>query len=488
MSPGKSPEATQPASTYRQLSILPMINISRFCALVGIAFVAGVLFSFSTRADDAASQNLANSDGESQSKAPFEKKEENAEQQNWLFHFQGTEILQGQPGFHAPYSGINSLHPGDNFRQTTTVDLYFGARLLPGTEVYFNPEYYQGFSFGITHGIAAFPNAESSKVGKYRGDIFIPHLFLRQVWGFGGEQEQIEGGQLQLAEKQDISRFTLTVGRMSVTDQFDNNAYAHDPSSQFLNWAIVDQGSFDFAGDSLGYEQGLTLELNQKRWAARWGIFTVPRVSNGFATDGHFLKAWQQVGELEERYELFGHPGTVRFLGYLESANMGSFAATVHNPSLHEDIAQTRRYRYTYGLGINFEQEITKDIGTFLRAGYRDPNYEFWQYTDISKSLSLGVQIKGNSWCRPNDALGLAYALDGLGHAQRKYFAAGGLGIVVGDGKLDYGLENVFETYYNLAVFKGVNVSLDYQLAVNPAYNQDRGPINIFMARFHFQY
>ncbi len=465
-----------------------MINSARLFAVLGIIFVTETQYPLSTRADENVQQNLATDDGKSQSTVPLEKKEEAAELQNWLFHFQGTEILQGQPGFHDPYSGINSLHSGDNFRQTTTADLFFGARLLPGSEVYFNPEYYQGFSFGITHGIAAFPNAQSSKVGKYRGDLFIPHLFLRQVWGFGGEQEQIDGSQLQLAGKADISRFTLTVGKMAVTDQLDNNSYAHDPSSQFLNWAVVDQGSFDFAGDSLGYEYGLTLELNQKLWAARWGIFTVPRVSNGFATDGHFLKAWQQVAELEERYELFGHPGKVRFLGYLESANMGSFPATLDNPSLHEDITKTRRFRYTYGLGINFEQEISKDIGAFLRAGYRDPNYEFWQYTDISRSLALGLQIKGSAWCRPNDTFGLADALDGLGHAQRKYFGAGGLGILVGDGKLHYGLENVIETYYNLEVFKGVNVTLDYQLVVNPAYNQDRGPINVFMARFHFQY
>ncbi len=454
--------------------------------MLGFVFAASVPFSPSARADDDAQQNLASDDKKSR-KVPLEK-EEAAESQNWLFHFQGTEILQGQPGFHDPYSGTNSLHSGDNFRQSTTADLFFGARLLPGTEIYFNPEYYQGFSFAISRGIAAFPNAQSSKVGKYRGDVFIPHLFLRQVWGFGGEQEQIDGGQLQLAGKADISRFTLTVGKMAVTDQFDNNSYAHDPSSQFLNWAITDQGSFDFAADSLGYEYGLTLELNQKRWAARWGIFTVPRVSNGLATDGHFLKAWQQVAELEERYELFGHPGKVRFLGYFESANMGSYQATLNNPSLHEDITRTRSFRYTYGFGINFEQEITKDIGAFLRAGYRDPKYEFWQYTDISRSLALGLQIKGNGWCRPNDTFGLADALDGIGHAQRKYFGAGGLGILIGDGKLRYGLENVIETYYNLEVFKGLNVSLDYQLVVNPAYNQDRGPINIFMARFHFQY
>ena len=463
-----------------------MIRHAGIFLVFGVVFVASFECPLSSKADENTQQSLT--DDNKERGAPLEEKAATSEHQDWLFHIQATEIFQGQPGFHAPYSGINSILPADDFRQTSNVDLFLGLRLLPRTEVYLDTEYYQGFSFADTHGIAAFPNAQASKVGKYRGDIFIPRLFLRQVWGFGGEQEQIEADQLQLASKEDISRFTLTVGKMSVTDQFDNNAYAHDPTSQFLNWAVVDQASFDFAGDSLGYEYGLTLELNQKNWAARWGIFTVPRVSNGFATDGHYLKAWQQVAELEERYQLFGHPGKVRFLGYLESANMGSYRATLDNPSLFEDITKTRRFRYTYGLGINFEQEITETIGAFLRAGDRDPNYEFWQYTDVSRSLSLGLQIKGNSWHRPDDTFGFAEALDALGHAQREYFAAGGLGILVGDGKLSYGLENVIETYYNLQLFKGLNVSLDYQLVVNPAYNEARGPINIFIARFHLQY
>jgi high affinity Mn2+ porin len=475
-------------NTNSSTSDYPMINIARLVVLIGIIFTTSVQFSLSASADDT-QQNLANDDGKSQTKVPLETKEEKAEQQSWLLHTQGTEIFQGQPGFHDPYDGVNSLRSTDNFRQTSSLDLFFGARFWPGSEFYFNPEYFQGFGLGLTHGIAAFPNAQAYKVGKYRGDLFIPHLFLRQVWGLGGEQEQIDGDLLQLAGKADISRVTLTVGKMGVGDQFDNNAYAHDPTTQFLNWVLVDQGSFDYAADSLGYEYGATLELNQKRWAVRWGIFTVPRVSNGLATDGHYAKAWQQVAELEERYELCGHPGKIRFLGYLESAKMGSYRATLNNPSLGNDITQTRRYRYTYGLGINIEQEITKDIGAFLRAGYRDPNYEIWQFTDVTRSLSLGLQIKGSAWCRPNDTFGLADALDGVGHAQRRFFAAGGLGPLVGDGKLPhYGLENVIETYYNFEVFKGVNLSLDYQLVINPAYNQDRGPINVFAARIHFQY
>jgi high affinity Mn2+ porin len=369
-----------------------MMNISSLGGLFGIILTGSFELQLSCKAQDLSTRD---------DKTPIVQTENAGEHQNWLLHVQGTEIIQGQPGgFNSPYRGTNSLAPGDNFRQTSSFDVYLGAHLWPGGELYFNPEYYQGFGLGLTHGIAAFTNGEAYKVGKYRGDVFIPHLFFRQTWGFGGEQEQLDADLLQLAKKVDVSRLTLTVGKMSVGDQFDNNAYAHDARTQFLNWALIDQGSFDYAADSLGYEYGITLELNQKDWAARWGIFTVPRVSNGLATDGHFSKAWQQVLELERRYVLWGHPGKIRVLGSLESAHLGSYRATVDAPALMEDITQTRRYRYTYGLGSNVEQEIAGDIGAFLRVGYRDPNYEVWQFTDIDRSLSLGIQVKGTRWHR----------------------------------------------------------------------------------------
>jgi high affinity Mn2+ porin len=426
-------------------------------------------------------------EGKRDDQVPIVQDHGTEEHQNWAVHFDAIAVIQGQPGFHDPYSGKNSLHSGDNVRQTTDIDLFFGFRLWPGGELYFNAEYYQGFGLAITHGLAAFPNSEAYKVGKYRGDFFIPRIFFRQIWGFGGEQERIEADQLELAKKVDVSRLTLQIGKFSVTDVFDDNTYAHDPRDDFLNWAAIDAAAFDYAADSLGFEYGVSLDLNQKYWAARWGIFTVPRVSNGLATEGRLDRGWQQVAELEGRYSLFGHPGKVRLLGYLESANMGSYSAAASSPTL--DLVPTRRYRLTYGLVLNFEQEITKDLGAFLRLGFRDPKYEVWQFIDTSKSLEIGLSLKGSAWKRPDDTVGLANMVDGLGHAQKRFFAAGGLGILVGDGRLPhYGLENVVETYYNFQVRKGINLTLDYQLAINPAYNEDRGPINIFSARLRFQF
>jgi high affinity Mn2+ porin len=415
--------------------------------------------------------------------------ERTSEHQNWLLHVQGTEVFQGQPGFHSPYVGPNSLLPEDTFKQSSSFDIYLGAHLWPGGEIYFNPEYYQGFGLSNTHGIAAFPNAENYKVGQKIGDIFIAHLFLRQTFGFGGEQEELPADQLQLAQRVDVSRLTITIGRLSVGDQFDANSYAHSSRMQFLNWILVDNGAFDYAADSVGVIEGGAAELNQKTWALRYGIFDVPRVSNGFAKDGHFLKAWQQVLELEERYTILDRPGKIRFLGWLESAHMGSYRETLANPSFMEDITLTRRYRYQYGFGLSAEQEITKDLGAFLRASWRDGEEEVWQFTDIDWSISGGFQVQGTSWKRSEDVVGIAGILDGLSSAHRDYLAAGGLGPLIGDGKLPhYEPEGILEIYYNAQVIKNVYLGIDYQFVANPGYNSDRGPVNIFSSRFHFQF
>ena len=413
---------------------------------------------------------------------------QDSEQQRWSFHIQATEIAMGQPGFRSPYQGTNSIPPDDDFRQTSTFDVYLGARLWPGGEAYVDVEYYQGFGFANTHGIAAFPNAEGTKVGQSIGDGLLPHLFFRQTFGFGGEQEELEGDQLQLAEKVDVSRLTFTFGRLTTGDQFDVNSYAHNARTQFLNWALSNNGAYDFAADSYGLIEGATLELNQKKWALRYGIFDVPRVSNGFAKDLHLLKAWQQVLELEERYTIQERPGKIRLLGWLESAHMGSYSETLADPALMEDIAKTRRYRYQYGFALNVEQAISENIGAFMRASWRDGQSEVWQYTDIDDSVSAGLQVKGNPWNRNGDTLGIAGIIDGISPAHRAFLAAGGLGPLIGDGKLPhYSLEKVIETYYDVEVTKNIHFGLDYQFVANPAYNADRGPINIFGARFHFQ-
>lgn len=409
-------------------------------------------------------------------------------QENWLFHGQSTFIMQGQPGFDAKYSGENSLLPHDNLRDTFSIDLYLGVRPWQGAELYVQPEFFQGAGFADARGIAAFPNGEAYKQGSKYGLVIWPHIMLRQIFGFGGEQEAVKGELLQMTGKVDVNRLTVTVGRFAVFDQFDVNAYAHDSRGQFMNWALLDAGAFDFAADAYGFTQGLSLELNQKRWALRWGAFMAPKVSNGVDVNWNIFQQWQQVAELEVRYNLAEHPGKVRLLCWVERAHMGSYSETLAYPALNQDISRTRQFRIQQGVVLNLEQEIRKDLGVFLRAGWRDGKSEVWQFTDIDRSLSTGLSLKGTSWGRENDTFGLAYILDGLGPDSKAYFAAGGLGPLVGDGKLNYGLESIMEAYYDATLRKGVHLAFDYQLVNNPAYNRDRGPINIFSARLHLEF
>ena len=409
------------------------------------------------------------------------------ESQNWMVHAQNTEIVQGQPGFHAPYSGPNSIYPNDGVRQTISLDLYLGAHLWPGGEIYFNPEYYQGFGFAQTHGFADFSNAEAYKAGESIGGEWIPHAFYRQTIGLGGEQERQTSGQLQLAEKVDISRLTWTVGRIGVTDQFDTNLYANNGRTQFMNWTFVNATAFDYAADTLGSTYGTTIELNQKNYAVRAGIFQMEKAQSANGFDNDLVHAWQAVSEYDQKTSISGHPGVVRLLGWLAEKNVGAFGLTLSNPANNLDTTQTSKYRYEYGFVLNIEQEVARDIGVFLRASLTPGDTPSWN-TDVSKNISMGTQLIGELWNRPSDSIGFGTFVSGLNKGYQNYLAQGGQGILVGDGALNYQPEYGLETFYNYRLLEHVTLSADYQLIVDPGYNVDRGPINIFSARLHLDY
>ncbi len=413
---------------------------------------------------------------------------EAAPERAWNWHVQNTDILQADPGFPAKYSGPNSLESDGEVRETVSLDLMFGARLWRGAEAHVDGMMWQGFGLSKTLGIEGFPNGEAFRLGTKVPNVTVARLFLRQTIGLGGEQEAVEDDALHLAGKQDVSRITLTLGKMNAKDIFDNNAYANDSRTQFMNWALMANEAWDFPADSLGYETGFAAELNRPQWAVRYGLFQVPRTSNGMAQDQHYLDAWSMVSEFERRYTLNGHPGAVRFLASLTRANMGSYQEALDNPVRPADIVATRQYRYKYGFGLNVEQEVVKNVGVFTRLGWSDGHTESWFFSDVDRTATLGLSIKGQFWGRPNDVFGLAGAINGASRVHQEFFAAGGTGILGGDGALNYGWEKVLETYYDVQIWKTIRFALDYQFVSNPAYNRDRGPVSVFGARLHWEF
>ena len=401
---------------------------------------------------------------------------------------QGTVVPQGNWKFRSPYAGLNSLPSILNYRTTETATLYLAARLWEGGEVIFDPEISGGSGIGRTLGLAGFANGEATRVGAVQPTIYVARLLYSQTFGLGGEREPIKAGPNLIAGEQDVSRLTFRVGKMSAVDQFDDNAYSHDPRTQFLNWSIMYNGAWDYPANTRGYTYGGTAEFNQKDWAVRYGVWGEPSVSNGAPIDPHILKAQGQALEFEYRYKLATRPGTVLLLAFLNHAHMGKYSQALDQMPVNPDITLTRSYREKYGLGLNFEQEISDDLGGFLRLGWNDGRSESWAFTEIDSTVSSGLLLKGTRWSRPTDKVGLAFAFNGISKSHRDYLAAGGYGFIVGDGRLNYGAEQIIETFYNWEIKTGINVTFDFQGVNLPAYNRDRGPVAIAATRVHFEY
>ena len=414
--------------------------------------------------------------------------------QGWAIHGQSTFVDQYHPGFHSAYSGPNSLDAGRRGDETWDVTLYAGFRPWRGAEIWVNPEVDQGFGFNNTLGIAGFSSAEAYKVGEAVPYVRVPKLFLRQTLDVDGQVQGIEPDLNQLGGFQAANRIIATVGKFSVVDVFDTNKYAHDPRNDFLNWAIVDAGAFDYAADAWGYSYGASIEWYQSWWTLRGGLFDGSVTPNSKFLSQNLGQQFQAVLETEARYVLFGQAGKLKLLGYETRARLAKFsqleAYFAANPNANNvDAEIIRRVRSKYGASVNIEQPVAQDLGFFLRASLSDGRSETYDFTDIDRSLTLGLSLSGNRWRRPDDTLGAALVVNNISKAHKQYLEQGYLGVLVGDGKLtNAGPEQIFETYYSYDVLKGANVSADYQLVNHPGYNVDRGPVNIFAVRLHGQF
>ena len=409
----------------------------------------------------------------------------------WNIHAQTTVLPQGYGPIHSPYAGPDSLPGRGQLQATWTSTAFLGVRLWEGGELYFNPELTQGFGINGALGLAGFSNGEAQKAGAPFPKIRAQRYYIKQTFGLGGEQEDIDDGPNQLAGKKDIDRVTVVVGRFAMGDFFDNNSYAHDPRADFMNWAMWESAAWDFPADLPGYTRGAVVELNRKDWAIRGALVEVPSQPN---SDILTFKSGGAVVEFEERHNIFEQPGKVRIGAFGNQGVTGNYrqALTLEALDPAQDIndvmASIRHVNPKYGFYANLEQQLVQDVGLFARASWNDGSNEILSFTDIDRSVSGGLSIKGSFWGRPNDTVGIGGAVNGLSDAHRDYLAAGGIGLIIGDGRLTYSPERIFETYYAYSVRKGVTLTADYQLITNPSYNADRGPVSIFAGRLHGEF
>ena len=416
---------------------------------------------------------------------------------NVNFHGQATVSWQGYPAFRSPYEGPNSLPGSGEGREVADATLAAGVRLWQGAEAWVDPEFDQGFGLATTHGVAGFTSAEAYKFGSDYPYARVQRYFIRQNIDLGGDEQKVEADFNQFAGAQTANRLVLTIGKFSITDLFDTNRYANSSKTDFLNWSLINAGTFDYAGDAWGYTYGAAVEWYQSDWTLRGGVFDLSATPAGGISPSSYgldptFGQFQLVAEIERRYSLWDQPGAIKVTGFLSRGRAGEFAAAIalsQATGTPADINAVRSYSSRPGVSVNWQQQVTDSVGVFARAGWADGNVEPWDFTDIDRTVSGGVSLNGKPWGRPDDTIGIAGVINAISAVHEQFFNDGGLGILIGDGMLPHpGLEQIIETYYSYALTASMRLTADYQFINNPGYNTDRGPVNVFSGRIHWQF
>lgn len=412
--------------------------------------------------------------------------------ERWNLFYQATSIGQYHGQFPAAYDGPLSLRSYPERDASLTTTLFLGLRLAKNTQFYFNPEIAGGRGFSNVDGLANPSNGELPRVATATPKPYIARLYISQDFGFGDRMEDVESDVNQLAGQRPMTRYNVTVGRFTVTDFFDNNRYSHDPRTQFMGWAVMYNGAWDYPADVRGYTWGWMHEFHTRWWSLRYASAAEPRVANGLRFDRRLLRNRGDMIEEEVRYKVAGHPGAVRLLEYWNRAAAGTYGeaiAAAAGTGNAPDVTATRRNgTLKYGFGVNVEQEITKDVGVFARLGWNDGKTESFAFTAIDRLAEGGASVTGARWGRPHDTAGTALIASGISAVHAQYLASGGLDFLIGDGALRYGPELVWESYYSARLFPGFFASFDLQHVDKPAYNRDRGPLWIPSLRLHMEF
>jgi high affinity Mn2+ porin len=406
---------------------------------------------------------------------------------------QANFIRQQHPTFYAKYSGPNSFLPAGEHATSMVETLYLGFRFSQRWEILTDIESAGGAGLSNALGIAGFTNVDVVRNPTLGTAPYVSRVLLHYTVPLTEETTEATRNPLSLASTVPTRRLEFYLGKMSTVDFFDLNSVGSDSHLQFMNWALVNNGAYDYAADTRGYTYGFVAQYFSGAWAARFGEMLMPTVANGLTLD------WDLARAHAENFEVEYHPGllpkretVVRALAFVNHANMGNYRQAIDgylsgkNPV--PDITLYRKQgTVKYGFGLNMEQELTPLWRAFGRLGWNDGANESYAYTEIDRTAQFGSDFRGKPWRRAQDKIGAAFVVNGLSGDHRRYLALGGLGFILGDGALNYGHEQIFETYYTAHIWRGISLALDYQHVTNPGYNRDRGPVSVVSVRIHVE-
>jgi hypothetical protein len=434
--------------------------------------------------------------------------------ERWNAYGQVTWISSLKAPFHAPYTNLNgsnmSLQPGFEHSFTGSATLYLGVRLWSGAEAYFVPEVISERPLSQLRGIGgSIQNFELQKGGSVMPQVYRARTYLQQTFNLGGAWVHKTSDPMQLETNVKSSRLVLRVGNFSIIDFLDKNEFAGDLRQQFFNMAFLTYAAYDFGSDARGLSFGGVAEIYSGDWALRLGRISPPKNPNDLSWELRLHRYFGDQFELEHRHVVFGKAGAIRLLGYHNRLRTGSFEeaiAAYESDPVHKNAASCQAYNYgstnsnapdlcwvrrtndKVGVGLNLEQYITDDIGVSFRGMISDGKTEVYAYTPTDRSVAATILANGTPWHRPRDRAGIGFAVNWISASHVRYLGMGGVDGFVGDGKIDYAPESVFEVFYGLSVTSSSWLSIDYQHLTNPAFNADRGPVEIFGGRAHAEF
>jgi len=414
---------------------------------------------------------------------------------------QANIITQWHPAFHSHYQGPNSLSPGAQDASSRVLTLLTGLRISGTTEFLCDIQETGGHGIGEALGLAGFTNLDVVRNPLLSKAPYVARLMWHQIIPLSGEKSASERTPFSLFKELPARRIEIRFGKFSLVDFFDVNTYGSDSNLQFLNWTLDNNGAYDYAADTRGYTFAAMVEYDDRHWAVRFAEALMPKVANGINLDADLARAHSENVELELHHSLVPRREAVlRLLGYANHANMGVYsvaiddflagetpcaAGTVCRPEITDHPLQTT---VKYGFGVNVEQPLTDWLGLFARWGWNEGQHESYAYTEVDETEQVGAGLQGVKWKRKLDRAGLAFISNGISREHQEYLALGGLGFLLGDGKLNYGREKIVETYYTLHVWRGIFTSFDAQYVDNPGYNRDRGPLFAPALRLHVEF
>ena len=411
----------------------------------------------------------------------------------WWVSGQINLVFQAHSGFHALYSGPNSLSAQGEHATSRVLTLYTGYQLAKHTEALCDLESAGGRGISDALGMAGFTNVDVVRNPTLGSKPYIARAMVHYIFALSKDEQEAERTPTSLFIKLPSRRFELRAGKMSIADYFDVNSAGSDSHLQFLNWTAVNNGAYDYAADTRGYTVAAVAEYEDRSWGVRFAEALMPKVANGPSLDFNLLRARSENIELEFRSELLKERHTVaRLLSFINHANMGCYREAVQaflagadsRPTIE---AHRKQGRIKYGLGLNAEQELTKTTRVFGRLGWNEGKNESFAYTEVDQAIEAGADWRLERWRRQADKLGVAFISNGISRLHQLYLALGGNGFLLGDGRLTYGREDIVEVYYTAHLWRGVYFSPELQWAAHPGYNKDRGPVVVPGLRLHLE-